>query len=488
MMAVDLAQRWRDSAPVLWAIAGALLLGWLVLVAVGAFVTEPRRVRAGAATLDLGGRETPAVVNLITNDWDLGHEAVPATLLDLAARRHISIDHLGERTLIKPRPARAAAATDPLTGYERMVLEHVERLAGHTPDGLVPAEALTTGPDNASKGWWKRFHADVIADARRTGVSKARWPAQVKTVLVALALIVALAVGVATTSTQALTVSQKTGEDDPAGAGIAFGFITALVLIGGTTRLRGERDTPAGRDAAARWLGLREHLGHDLVFQEQPPAAVAIWDRHLAHGAALGVAHAAVRMLPLGSESDRKAWSPVGGRWRLVKIRYPNVLPPGYGRHPAFVALLGAGIALVGRYTWPIASSAARSLRDLIAQNNSTQSVPAVAQLAIGIALAVFFAIGAGFATVGVTMVVCGVGDLVRGRRTITGRVLRVRDRGDENRRYWHCAVDDGSADVVRAWRIKGSSTVGQGADIQAQVSRWLGHVKDLTGAPPGQR
>lgn len=68
-----------------------------------------------------------------------------------------------------------------------------------------------------------------------------------------------------------------------------------------------QRDTPAGRAAAARWLGVRAYLGQNEVFPTLPPASVAIWDRYLGYGAALGVAAAAVHALPMGAEDDHLA-------------------------------------------------------------------------------------------------------------------------------------------------------------------------------------
>jgi hypothetical protein len=46
-------------------------------------------------------------------------------------------------------------------------------------------------------------------------------------------------------------------------------------------------------------------------------ASMAIWDRYLGYGAALGVATAAVHALPMGAEDDHRAWSALedGGGW-----------------------------------------------------------------------------------------------------------------------------------------------------------------------------
>jgi hypothetical protein len=70
-----------------------------------------------------------------------GHpDAIPATLLDLAARDYVDLDQYGpERTVCRVR----RTDTSGLQPYERMVLEHV---AGLAVEGIVLADALTTGP------------------------------------------------------------------------------------------------------------------------------------------------------------------------------------------------------------------------------------------------------------------------------------------------------------------------------------------------------
>src|SRR5207237_7418435 len=74
-------------------IAAAIALGvWLVVLFVLAVATRAREPDPAPATMDLGGDESPAVVNLLTNGWAVGQEAVPATLLDLAARKVVSIE------------------------------------------------------------------------------------------------------------------------------------------------------------------------------------------------------------------------------------------------------------------------------------------------------------------------------------------------------------------------------------------------------------
>ena len=159
----DLVERWRGYGPELWIVAAAAAVLWAVVLAVLAATSEPRRVHGGPPTLDPGGPEPPAVVNLVTSDWELGHESVPATLLDLAARRFVTIDWIGERTLVKVRER--ASADHELTSYEVLVLDHVRELSGQTADGYVPADALTTGPEAMASSWWREFEAGVVDDA-----------------------------------------------------------------------------------------------------------------------------------------------------------------------------------------------------------------------------------------------------------------------------------------------------------------------------------
>src|SRR5512135_2122376 len=134
MMIASLVQQWRDTGPVLWVGAGAAAVIWIVLLGVLAASSEPRKVDAGSPTLDHAGPESPAVVNLITNDWELGHEAVPATLLDLAARRFVTIDWIGERTLVRVR--QHGPEDRQLNDYEKLVLEHLRSLSKQTADGF----------------------------------------------------------------------------------------------------------------------------------------------------------------------------------------------------------------------------------------------------------------------------------------------------------------------------------------------------------------
>ena len=471
----DLVERWRDTGPMLWVVAAAAFVVWIAALAVLAMQSEPRDVDEGPATLDPGGPEPPAIVNLLTNDWVLGRESVPATLIDLAARRFITVDWIGDRTLLRVREHGPQSAT--LAGYEQLVMNHVRELSRQTDDGFVPADALTTGPDDMAKRWWRQFERSVVSDARSRGLSRPRWSAKARTILTTIAIIVGVTIAIASTT---LPVDESDSDDDPIGRALAFGAVSAVILVAVAAKLGGERDTPDGRAVASRWLGLRTMLVNDPTFATQPPAAVNIWDRIMSYGASMGVARAAVASLPFGSESERQAWSPVGNRWRVVRIRYPRRFPPGYGRHPALVALVGLVVAAAGAFIAPGAISAADAILRSFDDVASDRTVPDGVRAGISVALAAVVTIGALLAAYGAGLLIGGVADLVQRRRPIEGRVLRVRERGDDNKRFWHVAVDDGTTDRVRAWRLKSPPVASQGAFVRARVTPWLRHVDDL--------
>jgi hypothetical protein len=473
-LATNLVERWQDLGPVLWLIAAGAAAVWCALLGLLAAATNPRAVRPGPATLELGGSEPPAVVNLLASDWRLAHQAIPATLLDLAARQHLAIDQYGDQTMVRVPahpPAGGAGRADPtpLTTYERMVLDHLRGLADGTSDGAIPAEALTTGPDEQSKSWWKSFRKAVNADARARGLSRRRWSTTARTVLTLTALIVAVAVGLAISSIPDEATTNK--DDDPISAAISVSIVTWGLLLAAVEALAAERDTREGREVAARWLGLREMLEEDHLFAGQPPAGVAIWDRHIAYGAALGVARGAVAALPLGAESDHEAWSPVGGRWRVVRIRYPERIPPGYGRHPFKVAALGllqvAGAGTVLR----LAPDTLEALRDTI-RDTTNEQIPTALGTGLSIFLAALLTVAGLVLLRGTWMLLYGLIDLISGRDEIEGRVLRHRLR--------HVAVDNGTANRVRAWLLPIAILTAQGATARALVSPRLRHVKDF--------
>jgi Predicted membrane protein (DUF2207) len=103
----------------------AAVVLWVLLLLGVAFATRARGVDPGPVTMELG-EEPPAVVDLLTNDWRVTADAIPATLLDLAARDYLDLEQYGPgRTVSRVR----RTSGEGLEAYERMVLDHVAGLA-----------------------------------------------------------------------------------------------------------------------------------------------------------------------------------------------------------------------------------------------------------------------------------------------------------------------------------------------------------------------
>ncbi|MGZ8763356.1 MAG: hypothetical protein ACXW2Y_08530 [Acidimicrobiia bacterium] len=100
----------------------------------------PEEPGPGSETSDLGP-ESPALVNLLVNRFEVGRAAVPATLVDLAARRVLALEAVGPEQVV----VRVRARTDgqpPLTIYEQQVLDAV-RAALALPSLIPDSEART---------------------------------------------------------------------------------------------------------------------------------------------------------------------------------------------------------------------------------------------------------------------------------------------------------------------------------------------------------
>ena len=61
--AESFVRRWQDMGPTVWLLAGALAVAWAVLYGLTWAVTDPRRVKPGARTLELPGSEPPVAVD-----------------------------------------------------------------------------------------------------------------------------------------------------------------------------------------------------------------------------------------------------------------------------------------------------------------------------------------------------------------------------------------------------------------------------------------
>jgi len=393
---------------------------WLIAYGICLLLTRPASPSAGPATMDLGP-ESPALVSLLVNRWSLTEDAGEATLLDLAARRFVELRQPGGDPMqTTVHPVASPPASQDLLPYESQVLDRVRGLA---VDGVVPVTALTFRESGESERWQKRLRRAVIAEARAAGLSRRRISKTVSTVLAVLAFGAGVAVFVAAWRFGI----GKTEDDQP--PAVALGIVTFVALSALGARSLGERDTPAGREAAARWLGVRDWLRAHEQFAELPPAAVAVWDRYLAYGAAVGASRLASAVLDLEMGDKRLVWSSFGGTWHRVRVRYPAFWPR-YGRPLSFLIVSGLAYVAAG-------SLILKFLPD-------RWYLPAA----------------------GIVLLLLGIYRLVRAlldlatQREITGEVLwlslwKSRRKDDETIPWLdHLALDDGTSDRTTAWGL----------------------------------
>ena len=439
-------------------VAAAGAVGWYLLIAIIWLVRLPKKPRTGPETTELG-LETPAVVNLLTHRLIATRDAVPATLLDLAARGVVEIEDVGIGRYI----CRLKQRVPSLTRYESRLLDHLNT---HAVDGIVPAPALTTGPQEQSRIWWRAFRKEIVAELQARGLSEKLWTAPINLVLGVLGgtiyLIYELAIGF--NDTEEVRGSLLLDFDSI----VCFAGIFALLGLIASTQ---QTDTPEGRAATSRWLGVRKALAANPSFDVTPPSGVVVWERHLAYGAAMGTAELAVRALPMGAESDTEAWTANTGTWRKVNISYPR-LRPGWGRYPALALLVGTIGAFVGY----------RVFTGVLDLHWSTTGDPAwftLARTVVG-AIALIVIVRS------LMEMVFAVPDLVA-RQVVTGEVLRTRKRwsplppnGDDDtgQRYF-VAIDDGRSESIRAFRVsqKKYPSFFQGQQVRVTVTPLLGWV-----------
>lgn len=400
--------------------------------ALGAAVAIVRRsppVPTLPATSDLGP-ESPAVANLLAGGGTMTPDAVPATLFDLAARHCLQIVESAPDTYACRLGATAAIQPN---AYESRVLDLLRQKAS---GGVVPAQALTTGPADEAKGWMKSFRGEVVAEATRLGVATARWPA---TAMIALGLLSFAAF---------LLAAWAANEESttwPQGIAIAIA-VTTFGAMTWAFRDDTQMITRTGVASQARWLALKRYLHDDELFASLPPTAVAVRDRYMAYGVALGVAAAAIRAIPMGAESDTWAWSHYSGRWRQVRVDYPRSWPPGWGRAPSESAWLGIRFGAFGLF-WLWVSSIFLKSPSFGPQTDQLTKILELVMIPIALIALVVFAAG--------LWLVLGAIVTLFGTTHVTGEAIRLRRFGSDSNVSCYLAVYRGTEDRVRAWKVR---------------------------------
>jgi hypothetical protein len=477
MLAVEHA----DAVPWL-VLAAGVLAAWGVLFAILASATRPRLPEPGPETMELGP-EPPAITNFLVNRCKITTSALSATLVDLAARRYLTLDQIGDgQNLVRLR----GQGEGTTTACDKKVLDLVQ---GRAKNRSVPANELSLGYGKNAEQWWKKFQGDVVAHARDLGLARRRFtPAQVILLAATLAVPFAIA-GVGFEFYGAAERAAGKKMDAGSGFAVAAGLWLVALTVGGA-KLRAWRETPAGSAAAARWLGVRNFLRHDESFQDAPPAGVAIWDRLLAYGVALGVAHGTDAALPIGPTRDDEGWSPYRGLWRQVRIKYPHRF--GYGESPGraalFSALVLAGALVLGvvvaREFVPPLIDIAGDVGDERGGNGRWLIIPIAALLSVPLVFVLVHVVRR------VVMMRRALPDL-RQTETFEGYVVRVpwhyEQNGDD--RVWapsgYTAVDDGKGDEIRALRYY-AADVHEGQVVRVTMTPRMRHVIRVEAVPDG--
>jgi hypothetical protein len=445
---------------------GVLLIGWYLVVLAMHLVTRPRDLRPGPPTPDLGG-EPPAVVNLLVTRCELTAEAADATLLDLAARRILEVFQPGDdpaNLLVRVRVARPEG----LNPYERRVFDRVAAIAG---DRFAPLAEITRQYADGGPRWFKHLRTEVIADAAARGLVRVR---KIGKQTVLLCVLTGMAIGcLGVLGVQPTGPGATTADGRPSGlaGAVAFGSVigwfcaspvVGLLLLFIAQAHTATRDTPLGRQVGERWLGVAGWLSAHEDLADLPPAAVAIWDRYLAYGVALGVNPVASGAVDLRTGRVQRLRSRYTGTVRTVVVRYPWD-PMAYSQ---------AGV----RLAWSLCVLACWAGFWLLLGRRLGHWPPAARWplTALGVLLPLR----------ALYKVVRACVDKLRAK-TVTGQVLAIhpyRLRNDGRPRWYQLVVDDGARNRLRPWLVRADRgrDVSAGDVVRLRAQGWTRYVTGL--------
>jgi hypothetical protein len=467
------------------ALVAAPVALWFAAYGLAYLATRPDRPDPAPATEDLGS-EPPALVSLLVNRWEITEDAAESTLIDLAARHFLEFrqpaNDPAQTTVHVRQPSPSG-----LNAYEQRVFDRVSALA---KGGVVPLTALTFRDPGEASAWAKRLTAEVIADARSRGLSRRRFGRGVVGALgvaaIAAAIVEAIAVGI---------FLGRQHSSDSGHVALWVGLVTFGVLSAIGARAHGERDTPAGREACARWLGVRAWLRAHEAFADLPPAAVTVWDRYLSYGAAVGATRVSSAVIDLGMGNRKRVWSSYGSTgtgtgtgtgtdaagpsWHRVRVYYPRFWPR-YGKSAPRIAVRAIVAAIVGvlliRYWYHAVGNVFSDAADDSAGTGYGSLIKGVGLL-----------VGAVLLAYGIYAFVRTVIDLAA-PRTITGEVVwrevwRYAKQNEQNVPMLdYLAIDDGTGESTRAWAL--TSALGHTCDtgdvVTATVRPWSRRVLSI--------
>jgi hypothetical protein len=423
--------------------------------------------------------ESPAVIGLLTNGYRVPRTAVIATAIDLIRRgwlRAASSEH-GELVIL----TRGTSTNgDTLRPAEQMVLNH---LTANSYDGATSATILFDVQERLSRTWLRRFNGHVAEDARSRGLTRRRWQ---WTALVPVALVVGVGLVLVWLGLAGASGLDSFSDAWLSRAVLAIALATLIVVGVGLVRTMfevAEAPTEDGQRRAGQWIGYRRRLA-GMIPDHASVIGAPEHQLLLAQGLVLGLAPQVVDELPVIDDDPTLAWSDAGGLAHVVAVVRPR--RPGYGRHPATVATVGAA-ALIAAQLLQRFLHAVRDDGALSALVTSATAVTAAIEEAlhvIGTALWIPSAIA-------IWALVIGVVDVFWVRNT-RGPVVKVRrsrppqwipERLRRDRFSLDLAVDDGGSARVRSLVANERTAIPEGVWAQVRSTRLLGHIHSVRSA-----
>lgn len=459
----------------------AVAMGF-VLHAWAAWSTRPKRPNRGPTARPAplpGGSEPAAVVGQLTDGFHVPVAAVPATVLDLAARGWVRLAHADGELMVVTKGS-AAAAGDVLRPHEQLVLNH---LSARAFNDVTSGATLAVSQRRLGRGWFHRFNAAVAAATQEAGLATRRYTAVQIGPSAAAALLAAYA----------LWRSARGGVEEavvdswpPRALWLATLAALAALVWYTVARVRGSALTPTnlGLERAGAWLGYRARLAERIPANASVVGAPAQQEA-LARAVVMGLSRQVFAELPVVREDPRRAWSEAGDVPHTLRVRYP--LRPGYGQHPVKVLVGGlVGLALMlwlRRFLGDVADG--ESLADLIDKAPGDPGVfEGIARwLSIACVVPIVGALWCVLAgTVDTLVVRQRTGMVVRTRQPFEvyprHLVWVVRPFGDRTGYATYLAVDDGRREWVDAWLANERSAAPQGSQAQVRATPLLGYVR----------
>jgi hypothetical protein len=456
------------------------------------YSTRPRRAEPGddhrPEPADGQTLEPPAVVGLLTNEFNAPRTAVTATAIDLAARGWVRLSSTDGELMVVTRGNPTAG--DSLKPFEQQVLNH---LASRAFNDVSSASTLASSHHRLDRRWWLRFERAVADESAARGLSTRRYSAVELAPPAAVALIALAAWWFAGRGGDeiAITDSWKPRTIWVLTLVAIAGLVWATVVraMGGA-----QRPTELGRDRMNAWMGFRARL-RDRIPDHAGVLAPPAQQQALAQACVMGVATHVLDEFPAAPEHPRIAWSEAGGIPHLVRIRYP--FRPGYGQHPVKVAAVGLIVLVLVRWL----QSYLEKIGDGEALTSLLEKVPGQVELIKDIAdilalicwlplLWAAWALAAGATDSIATRV--RIGSVVRARRPADVLppllVNVVKPFAERDRFSTYLAVDDGNRRTVWAWLANERSAAPQGAQARVRATPMLGYVRSSEPVGTGTR